>query len=117
MLCPPEELHEIGARMVADYFTLCGYRVYFIGANTPQADMLKGIGYIRPQYVAISITNYYNLLATRNAIGKILEIKDQLSFQVILGGQACRSNPLAAGRMGADLILDSFVDIQSLSKR
>jgi MerR family transcriptional regulator, light-induced transcriptional regulator len=117
VLCPPEELHEIGARMVADYFTLCGYSVVFIGANTPQADILNGIKYIRPEYVAISITNYFNLLATRNVIGKILEFKDRQSFKVVLGGQACRNNPQAAARMGADLILDSFADIQSLAKR
>jgi MerR family transcriptional regulator, light-induced transcriptional regulator len=117
VLCPPEELHEIGARMAADYFTLCGLNVLFIGANTPQRAILNGIKYFQPQYVCISITNYYNLVATRNAIQNIIEIKGIFPFQVILGGQACRSNPQACSQMGADLILDTFEDIQSLAKR
>jgi MerR family transcriptional regulator, light-induced transcriptional regulator len=117
VVCPPEELHEIGARMVADYFTLCGFRVLFIGANTPQNDILNGIQYLRPEYVAVSVTSYFNLLATKNAIRKIMDLRDTLSFQVILGGQACRSNPAACNQTGADMILESFEDIRSLSER
>ncbi len=57
-VCPPDELHEIGIRMVADFFTLCGYNVDFVGANTPVKHIISAIKYIRPDYVAISITNY-----------------------------------------------------------
>jgi len=32
--CVGKELHEIGARMVADFFELEGWDSYFIGANT-----------------------------------------------------------------------------------
>jgi MerR family transcriptional regulator, light-induced transcriptional regulator len=116
VVCPTEELHEIGPRMIADYFTLCGFNVLFIGANTPQKDILNGIKYFVPEFVAISITNYYNLLAGRNTVQQITEIKGSLSFKVILGGQACRTNPAACAQMGADMILDSFEDIRSLSR-
>jgi MerR family transcriptional regulator, light-induced transcriptional regulator len=116
VVCPTEELHEIGPRMIADYFTLCGFNVLFIGANTPQKDILYGIKYFAPEYVAISITDYYNLLAGRNTVRQIAELKGSLSFKVILGGQACRTNSAACGQMGADMILDSFEDIRSLSR-
>ena len=62
VVCPPEELHEIGARMVADFFTLCGFDAVFVGANTPQTEILEAIDYERPKYIAISVSNYYNLV-------------------------------------------------------
>ncbi|MBN1191419.1 MAG: cobalamin B12-binding domain-containing protein [Dehalococcoidales bacterium] len=117
VVCPTEELHEIGARMIADYFTLCGYNVLFIGANTPQKDILHGIKYFSPEFVAISITNYYNLMAARNTVQRITGLKGVIPFKVILGGQACRNNPAACGQMGADMILDTFDDIRSLAGR
>jgi len=33
--CVGGELHEIGARMVADFFEIDGWETYFLGANTP----------------------------------------------------------------------------------
>ncbi len=115
VLCPPEELHEIGARMVADFFTLCGFSVIFIGANTPKNDIINAIKSTQPRYVAISITNYYNLVATRNVVKEIVDLKDAFSFQVILGGQACQRNPDTCRQLGTDLILDTFEDIKGLA--
>jgi MerR family transcriptional regulator, light-induced transcriptional regulator len=114
VVCPAEELHEIGARMIADYFTLCGFNVGFIGANTPQKDILAGIKYSHPEFVAISITNYYNLMAARNTVQMIAELKSTIPFKIILGGQACRANPAACGQIGVDMVLDSFEDIRRL---
>jgi methanogenic corrinoid protein MtbC1 len=116
VLCPPEELHEIGARMVADFFTLCGLNVTFAGANTPQDDIINAIKYHNPNYVAISITNYYNLVAARRVIMKIREVKREAPFQIIFGGQACRGNLDTCRNMGADMILNTFEDIKKLVK-
>jgi methanogenic corrinoid protein MtbC1 len=41
--CVGGELHEIGARMVADIFEIEGWDSYFIGANTPLKDLLHTI--------------------------------------------------------------------------
>jgi methanogenic corrinoid protein MtbC1 len=114
MVCPTEELHEIGARMAMDFFTLCGYNVTFIGANTPQDEIVNAIKYIQPAYVAISITNYFNLIAARNAVSRICTQKGPFNFKVILGGLACRYHPETCLEMGADLLLQTFEDIQKL---
>jgi methanogenic corrinoid protein MtbC1 len=115
-VCPPGELHDLGARMVADFFTLCGYDVTFTGANVPQDNIIKAIRYANPAYVAISVTNYYNLVATRKLIAKIQETRGDAPFQVILGGQACQGNHATCEKMGADMILDTFEDIERLGK-
>ena len=115
ILCPPGELHEIGARMVSDFFTICGFNPVFVGANTPQDEIIDAINYVRPKYVAISITNHYNLIAAGKAIQRILDLRDSISFQVILGGQACRNNPEICRQMNADMVLNTFEDIQRLA--
>jgi methanogenic corrinoid protein MtbC1 len=116
VLCPPEELHEIGARMVADFFTLCGYNITFVGANTPRDDIVNAIKYFQPEYIAISITNAFNLVTARKVVKRIVELEDSLKFKVILGGQACKNNPETCREMGVDLILNSFEDIRGLSE-
>jgi MerR family transcriptional regulator, light-induced transcriptional regulator len=115
VLCPPGELHEIGARMVADFFTLNGYRTVFIGANTPQEDIINAIKYTRPRYVGISVTNYYNLMAADDVIKKICDLKTAFPLQVIVGGRACKVNPQTCRQSGADMVLETFADIQALS--
>jgi MerR family transcriptional regulator, light-induced transcriptional regulator len=116
VVCPPGELHEIGARMIADFFILCGFRVVFVGANTPQDDIINAIKYEKPEFVAISITNYFNLVETRTMIQRISDLKSSLTFKVILGGQACQGNPAACRQFNPDLILHSFEDIKRLSE-
>jgi methanogenic corrinoid protein MtbC1 len=116
--CPTGELHEIGARMVTDFFTLCGLDATFVGANTPQEEILDAIGYIKPRYMAISVSNYYNLLAARKTIQKMGEISKTLGpdFKVIVGGYAFEQNPCTCDDVGADLLLHNFADIKRLSE-
>jgi methanogenic corrinoid protein MtbC1 len=118
VVCPPEELHEIGARMVADFFTLCGLDAMFVGANTPQAEILEAIGYVKPKYVAISVSNYYNLVAARKTISKIRELREMsdAEFKIIVGGLAFEQNPCACDDVGVDLLLHNFEDIKKLSE-
>ena len=113
VICPTEELHEIGPRMVADFFTLCGYDVIFIGANTPKKSFLSAIDIIKPVYIAISVTNYYNLVATQKVIAEIRKQKYK-DFKIIVGGHAFDRNPEMYAKMGADLLLQTFDDIKKL---
>jgi MerR family transcriptional regulator, light-induced transcriptional regulator len=116
VVCPPEELHEIGARIVSDYFTLCGFNSIFIGANTPQNDIVDVIKYSKPVYVAFSVTNHFNLVATRAVIKKVLDIKKEpgQNFTLIVGGNAFKHNQYLYKEMGADMFLNTFTDIQNL---
>jgi MerR family transcriptional regulator, light-induced transcriptional regulator len=116
IFCPTEELHEMGARMVADFFVLCSFEVTFIGANTPLGDILVGIGSVRPKYVALSVTNHYNLVAAGKAIERIAKLRKDtnLAFKIIVGGRAFEHNKELAAQMGADLHLTSLDDLSKL---
>ncbi|MFQ3620765.1 MAG: cobalamin-dependent protein, partial [Spirochaetales bacterium] len=54
--CIGKELHEIGARMVADFFELEGWDSYFIGANTPSESLLRMVQDKKPDIVGLSVT-------------------------------------------------------------
>ena len=119
VVCPREEFHEIGARMVADFFTLCGFTATFVGANTPQEDILKAIRHIKPAYVAISVSSSYNLVAARRTAEQVLGVRNAMAqpFTLIVGGTAFERNPGVAEEMGADLLLHTFEDIRQLVEK
>ena len=113
VLCPPEEYHDIGARMISDFFTILGYESTFVGSNTPKSDFLRAIEYIKPNYIVISITNYYNLVAAKKTIDSI-KLKYRDEFKIIVGGVAFKSNKEVYKKIGADKLIDTFKDIQSM---
>ncbi|MGQ9582620.1 MAG: cobalamin B12-binding domain-containing protein [Thermoplasmatota archaeon] len=115
VLCPAEEYHEIGARMVADFLTLCGFDVTFVGANTPFDDFIAGIELFRPEIVAVSVTNPYSLLATRKAITAVREAL-RGNVMVIVGGSAFRANPALFRETGADLLLQTYGEIDRFAR-
>lgn len=110
---PSEEYHEIGAIMAASYFSLAGYNGQYIGANTPKHDILSAIGVFKPDYVAISVTNYYNLVVTKQITKAIKE--KYPSVKIIVGGQAF-SQPDALEQVDHDYFLTSFQNIFELAR-
>ncbi|MEM4730059.1 MAG: cobalamin B12-binding domain-containing protein [Thermoplasmata archaeon] len=114
VLCPTEEYHELGARMVADFLTICGYDVTFVGANTPLEDFIAGVQLVRPEVVAVSVTNPYSLVATRRTISALREALGE-GARVVVGGNAFRSNPGLFRETGADALLQTFADIEKFA--
>lgn len=56
---PEREYHELGLRMTSDFFQLNGYDTVFVGTNTPRMQIYEAIRFEKPDYVAISVTDYY----------------------------------------------------------
>jgi methanogenic corrinoid protein MtbC1 len=115
VICPSEEYHEIGARMVADFFTLSGYETIFVGSNTPKDEFIKVIDYINPKYLAISVTNYYNLVGVKDTIHKIRNSSNN-KLIILVGGRAFKNNPEVVKKIGADRFIYNFNDIKNLQK-
>jgi MerR family transcriptional regulator, light-induced transcriptional regulator len=115
VLCPSEEYHEIGARMVADFFTLCGYKAIYIGSNTPRADLISSLDYLKPRYIAISVTDYYNLVTAAKTIKELRE-SNYKEYEIIVGGQAFQKNPEVYKKIGADRRIDTYKEVEMLCK-
>ncbi|MBN1167847.1 MAG: cobalamin-dependent protein [Methanospirillaceae archaeon] len=84
--CVADEYHQLGGRMVADIFETHGWRSYFLGANTPHADLLSLLSNKNPDLVALSLSVYCNLPSLLLVLGTIAEKHPYIP--VLVGGQA-----------------------------
>jgi methanogenic corrinoid protein MtbC1 len=116
VLCPPEEYHDLGARMVADFFTIAGYQAIYVGSNTPYQDFYSAINVIKPSVIAISVSNYYNLIATNRMIEE-LRIIMKHPCKIVVGGYAFQDQEDKYKVVGADYYAVSFEDIMDLPDR
>jgi len=115
VICPPEENHELGARMVADFLTICGFSTIFVGSNTPYADFLSGVEVIKPKLIAISVTNYYHLFVTKKIVAE-LRAKTGNAVKIVVGGNAFDSNPDHIKAVGADYYSKTFEDLKKIAE-
>jgi MerR family transcriptional regulator, light-induced transcriptional regulator len=115
IICPDGELHELGARMAADFFSLEGYKVYFVGSSTPYSEFLAVIDHVKPDYIALSITNFYNIVSAKKTI---IEIRRRTTgnLKILAGGSALRNKPQLVKDIGADAYIDTYRDIQCLQE-
>ncbi len=117
IVCPTEEYHELGARMAADLFTLCGFDVTFVGSNTPQQDIIEAASLLQPAYVGVSVTNPYNIVAARRVIQQLREVRSRSggAFRIIVGGYAFEHDPRLVDELGADQLVRDYADIRRLA--
>lgn len=87
--CPGTELHEMGARMVADLFENDGWESIYLGAAVPVESMLTAIKTYRPTLLALSVTMPQHLLACRDMIAAVRQSYPDVKIAV--GGKAFSS--------------------------
>lgn len=83
------ELHQVGAKIVADTFELRGWDSLFIGGNTPASDLLRYVREIPPDLIALSLTMYFNLAELERAIEVLREQRPKQ--RILIGGQGLRN--------------------------
>jgi len=111
VVCPSEEFHEVGAMIVTNHFLLCGFDAMFIGANTPKHDILAAVKALKPDFLALSVTNYYNLVITKQITDQVKALYPNV--KVILGGLAF-TKPGALAHLTYDYYLNSLEAIKTL---
>lgn len=89
VVCPSEEYHEIGAKMAYDFFLIHGYDAIFIGANTPTQEIVNAVKFAKADYLAISVTDKYNVIKARQVVERVKEVKEDL--KILIGGLAFSS--------------------------
>lgn len=101
-VCVPEELHEIGIRMVADLFELDGWHTYFTGANTPASAVLATIEEQQADVVAISATIPQHIPSVLRLI-ELLRASDYgQRVKIMVGGYPFNLSADLWKRVGAD---------------
>ena len=90
--CVEGELHDMGARIVADHFEIRGYDVRFLGANVPVEGLVKMAFQERPDVVALSAAMTKNLVAAKEAVGALCAL-NQGGLSIAVGGRAFEGIP------------------------
>lgn len=113
-LCPQEEEHELGLRMIDDIFTLNGVKTIFVGREVPVNTFMESVNAYKFDMIALSITDYYNLVYVCKLIGSLR--MHSSNTKVIAGGQACYKNPEYAKKCGVDFLFSDFDELVKFLK-
>jgi MerR family transcriptional regulator, light-induced transcriptional regulator len=108
--CAPTDQHELGALMLAVALKRAGYRVYYVGANTPVSDLFEMSSQVMPIALMISASS-------ARAVEKLMEEQHyfkNVSPFIIFGGAAFNENPDLAKTLGGIYLADNIP--QSIEK-
>jgi MerR family transcriptional regulator, light-induced transcriptional regulator len=100
--CIGGELHELGIRMVSDFFEMEGWDVYYLGANMPPADVVRMLQSKRAHLLAVSVTLGGHVIDARNLIGVVRSAPATKSVRIMVGGQPFNRAPDVYRSIGAD---------------
>lgn len=71
MACPPGEQHDLGMRMLADRFRLAGWDVYYLGTDTPVAEIIDAAQRLDVELVVLSASTHFNRVLLRDVASRI----------------------------------------------
>ncbi len=94
------DLHEMGIRMVADFFEMEGWDTVFLGANTPLASMLDSIREYSPMLLALSASMPFHRTRMKNFVSVVK--KEAPHVHVMIGGRAVKGGQEDLKWFGAD---------------
>lgn len=100
--CIGGELHELGIRMVTDFFEIEGWEVFYLGANMPSGDVIAMIEQRRAHLLAISVTLGGHVLQVRELIEAVRAAPVGRRVKIMVGGQPLNRSPEAWRAIGAD---------------
>ncbi len=97
-----KELHEIGVRMVADFFEMDGWNTYYLGANTPTESVIETIIGKRADLLLISATISSHIGEVMNLIRTVRSCVECRDPKIIVGGYPFRVDTDLWKKVGAD---------------
>lgn len=96
------ELHEIGIRMIADFFEMDGWDTYYMGSNMPDNHLIQAIQENRANLLAISVTLPIHLKKVTQLIKTIRNMPDMEGLTIMAGGYPFSIIPNLDQKVGAD---------------
>jgi len=94
-------LHEVGARIVADRFELEGWTVHFLGANVPTPDLVRSLEDVSADVLALSVELGISARAAARAVAAVRAIRGR-RIPILVGGLLFDSVPGLWKTVGAD---------------
>jgi len=102
--------------MITDSLLLLGYDAYFIGANTPQREILIAIVHFEPDLVCVSVTNYYHLTKLHQLLEEVRTVEVLKHCTCVVGGYAMHDSSGVKYQLKADEYVKSFKDLKAVKE-
>lgn len=100
--CAPGDQHELGPLMLAVLLRRAGHRVYYVGADTPVADLVGMAATLHPRCLMVSASTtdaYHRLLHEQNLLRHAAPL-------MVFGGRAFDAEPGRAATLGGHYLAD-----------
>ena len=99
--CVEGELHELGVRMLCDFFEVEGWDTFYLGANVPARSLADAVVSRRAEVLALSATIKRDVEVIREIVREVRARPGGSSVRVLLGGPALASAAVCR-EVGAD---------------
>lgn len=113
--CVQGELHDLPARLVADYLDHGGFAVRYFGPDVPTHDLLGAISIEPPHLLALSVTMSFNVAALRALVPQVRRLAPVLP--IAIGGHAVRWASTLAHDLGVDTAPSDPDSLLALARR
>lgn len=110
-------MHDIGIRMVSDFFEMAGWDTYYLGGNTPSEVIIQALKANRAHLAAISATISQQIGVVKSAIQRVREQPDLGEIRIIVGGHPFNIAPDLWKSVGADGYAGSADEAVALAER
>ncbi|HYD66219.1 cobalamin B12-binding domain-containing protein [Azospirillum sp.] len=100
--CVSGELHEIGIRMVADFFEMAGWDSYYLGANAPTRSIVRAMVERDAHVLAISATITPHVGTVAELVRAVRAEMGERPLRIIVGGYPFLLEPDLWRVVGAD---------------
>lgn len=82
LAAPEDEYHELGLRMLADRFTLAGWRAHFLGASLPVEEAVGAVGELDADAVVLAASTHFHRLGLKSYVAELSEARPGLRIWV-----------------------------------
>jgi methanogenic corrinoid protein MtbC1 len=100
--CVGNELHEMGARMVADFLEMDGWETNYLGSNTPTNALISIIKQRKAKGLFVSATMGYNVTKVRQLVEDVRSDPELQDVKIVVGGYPFNSVKGLVRSVGAD---------------
>ncbi len=96
------ELHDFGARIVADLMEIDGWDTSVYGPDLPPQELCEAARQERPQIVALSVTLPSHLVEMGETVRALRSLAWDTRFAILLGGAPFATDPAICSSLGGD---------------
>ena len=114
--CISGDLHEIGIRMVADFFVMEGWNTVYLGANTPINSIINTLKTQKADLLLLSATMTYHVRAIDELIKSVRKVPELTQVKILVGGYPFNAATNLWKEVGADGFAANAEDALQLSE-